>query len=493
MSRSRLLVAMPALALLASPLLTLTSGAASASTPAYREYPSPIGADVSVGLPVPPEVGALPFVPDQQHGLADRAGEPSIGIDPRTGAVMFQAKQQTVRVTGFDAKGAGTSVWQDATQPVEGLQTSDPMIYTDPDTGRTFVNQLEVQGCSLQAFTDDDGKSWTQSALGCGPGIAFDHQSIVTGKKTEGSLRPDPINYPNYVYYCTNDIAAADCATSIDGGLTFLPATPVYTSEDSDCSELFGHLKTDPKGTLYLPPDGCGKTQGVFVSEDNAMTWRYSPIPKSTPSSDAGHPSIAAAKDGTVYFAYGSNDGNQSGRIHVDVSTDKGKSWGKDVALGADLGIHVARFPVVVAGDGDRAVVGFLGSTTEGDGNSLKFGGTWRLYLAHTYDRGKTWKTYNATPKSPIQVGPVCTDGTVACLGTSGGTALPVGVSSPTRNLLDFIDMDLDLSTGRVVVALADGCLKVTGCTTKDRLDKGLIVRQVAGTPLLRTPLKSKA
>jgi hypothetical protein len=483
---SRLLV-LPALAVLASPLLALPSGAASSATPAYREYPSPVGSNVSVGLPVPPEVGALPFVPDQQHGLADRAGEPSIGIDPRTGAVMFQAKQQTVRVTGFDSTGPGSSVWEDATQPVEGLQTSDPMIYTDPDTGRTFVNQLEVQGCSLQAFTDDDGKTYTQSALGCGPGIAFDHQSIVAGKKTEGSLRPDPVAYPNFLYYCTNDVAAADCATSIDGGLTFLPATPVYTSEDSDCSELFGHLKTDPKGTLYLPPDGCGKHQGVFVSEDNAVNWRFSPIPNSTPSSDAGHPSIAAAKDGTVYFAYGSNDGGPSGRIHVDISKDKGKSWGADIPLGADLGIKVARFPVVVAGEGERAVVGFLGSTTEGDANAVKFDGTWRLYLAHTYDRGKTWKTYNATPKSPVQVGPVCTDGTVACLGTSSGTTLPVGVSSPTRNLLDFIDMDIDLNTGRVVVAVADGCLKVRGCTTKDRLDKGLIVRQVGGTPLLRT------
>ena len=52
--------------------------------------------------------------------------------------------------------------------------------------------------------------------------------------------------------------------------------------------------------------------------------------------------------------------------------------------------------------------------------------------------------------------------------------------------------MDLDLRTGRVVVALADGCLKVKGCTTKDRLNKGLIVRQVGGTPLLRKPLTFK-
>ncbi len=472
-TRTRLLV-LPALALLAAPLLTMPSHAATSSAaPTFREYPSPVGANVSVGLPVPNDVGGLPFVPDQQMGLADRAGEPTIGINPKTGAVLFQAKQQTVKVTGFDSKGPGTSIWQDITQPVEGLQTSDPFIYTDTTTGRTFVNQLELQGCSLQAFTDDDGKTYTQSVLGCGPGIAFDHQSIVTGKRTEGSPRPAPIGYPNFLYYCTNDIVDAACATSIDGGLTFLPAIPVYTDATSSCSDLFGHIKTAPDGTLYLPPDGCGKKQGIYVSEDNALTWRFSPIPTSTDTGDAGHPSITVGGDGTVYFAYGSNDGGPSGRTHVVVSTDKGKTWSEDVALGADQGVKISRFPLVQAGDGDRAAVAYLGSPTEGDGNADKYNGTWRLYLSYTYDRGKTWKTYDATPASPIQVGKVCTDGTVSCLGGS-------------RNLLDFNDMDLDLSTGRVVVALSDGCLKVAGCTTLDRLDKGLIVRQVGGQSLLK-------
>ncbi|MDT7573628.1 MAG: hypothetical protein QOE05_3802 [Actinomycetota bacterium] len=472
MPRVRLL-ALPALLLLATPLLAPSSGAA-VPAPTYREYPSPIGADVTVGLPIPPELGSQPFVPDEQHGLADRAGEPTIGINPKTGNVMFFAKQQTLRVNGFDSKGPGSSVWADATDRVEGIQTSDPILHTDTDTGRTFINQLLVTGCSLQAFTDDDGKTYTRSAQGCGPGIAFDHQTLVTGKRTEGSAMPPTIGYPNYLYYCTNDVAQAACATSIDGGLTFLPAIPVYTIADSDCSGIFGHIKTSPKdGTLYLMPDGCGKTQGVWRSDDNAVTWTFHPIPGSTVGA-GGHPSISVGRDGTLYAAWSSALSTSSeGPLQVAVSTTRGDTWSKPVALGTDKGVLYTSFPLVAAGDGDRAAAAYLGATEEGNPrNEAQYKGVWRLYVSTTYDRGRTWQTVVATPKSPIQVGSICTGG-LSC-GTD-------------RNLLDFNDMDIDLRTGYPVIGLADGCLKVTGCTKLDRLDKGLIVRQVSGQSLLRS------
>ncbi|MDP9182676.1 MAG: hypothetical protein M3P04_07880 [Actinomycetota bacterium] len=40
---------------------------------------------------------------------------------------------------------------------------------------------------------------------------------------------------------------------------------------------------------------------------------------------------------------------------------------------------------------------------------------------------------------------------------------------------------------GRVVIAFADGCLKTTGCSTKDRLKKGAIIKQLSGKSLFRT------
>jgi hypothetical protein len=135
------------------------------------------------------------------------------------------------------------------------------------------------------------------------------------------------------------------------------------------------------------------------------------------------------------------------------------------------VGVRVSRFPLAVAGDGDRAAVAFLGSTSDEEPGSKKlFKGTWHLYVAFTYDRGRTWKTYDATPASPVQVGSICSNG----LGCDGD-----------RNLLDFNDIVLD-GKGRVVIAFADGCLKSKGCTTKDRLQKGAIARQEGGLPLYR-------
>jgi hypothetical protein len=317
--------------------------------------------------------------------------------------------------------------------------------------------------------------------MGCGPGIAFDHQTVGTGRAVKGGTL-NPVGYPNLVYYCTNDILFTDCAVSIDGGESFLPATPV--DRDARCGTITGHVKTAADGTVYLMPSGCGSRQGVYVSTDNTLSWTLRMIPKST-QGNAGDGSVAVAKDGTVYAAYPSGDAGpktkdafdqNGGRVHVVVSRDKGAHWVSDVALGRDLGIVQTRFPVAVAGDGSRAAVAYLGTKTGGNSNALSFKGTWRLYISETFDRGRSWKTYDATPGSSVQVGPVCTLGTVDCLD-------PKTQTSPSRNLLDFIDMVVD-KRGYPVVAIADGCLKVTGCTTKDRGEKGAIVRQLSGRSL---------
>ena len=416
---------------------------------------------------------------------AAASGEPSIGLNAKTGALLFMSNKNTYRVTGFDPKKDEVATWTDVTDPVIGAQTSDPILYTDPVTNRAFANQLELQGGSLQAYTDDDGAHWTHSTMGGGIGIAFDHQTIVAGKNTgKNPLIPTTIGYPNVVYYCTNDLYAADCAPSIDGGLNFLVATPAYVGDlaGGPCSAIFGHIKTDPNdGTLYLPPEQCGDGQRLYVSEDNAKTWRSSTIPDSAVG-DGGHPSVAVGNDGTLYLSWTSDDVHtgtdySTGRVHVAVSTDHGKTWVRQATLGSDLGIASTRFPVAVAGDGDRAAVAYIGTTTTGDPGALgdtlthagAFAGQWHLYVSYTFDRGKRWVTYDATPTDAVQVGPVCTAGTTC---TSG------------RNLLDFNDLILD-GDGRVVVAMSDGCTKDT-CDYVKELALATIVRQVNGPRLRR-------
>lgn len=464
----RRLLAVPLLAAaLVAPALLASSGATAVdSAPlAFRQYHAPDSPADARGKPTG----------------GDSAGEPSLGVDPKTGEVLFQSGKSTLRVTGFGAK-PDSATWTDVTDPVEGAQTSDPILWRDTTTGRTFVNQLELQGGSLQAFTDDNGKNYTRSTMGGGVGLSFDHQSVVTGiPAKDQSTLPKPVGYPNYVYYCTNDLYAADCSVSIDGGLNFGAQLPVYTGElaGGPCAAIFGHLKTDPRdGTVYLPPNGCNGKQMVFTSTDNTLSWTGHLVPGST-DGDAGHPSLDVGRqDGALYYAWGSADGfeKMTGRTDVAVSLDKGKTWTAPIALGKDLGVVTSRFPVVVAGDKGRAAVAFLGAKADGDPNaapdptdaSVKaYDGVWDLYVSITTDGGQSWTTTDATPDDPVQRGPVCTRGTTCLAG---------------RNLLDFNDMVLD-ADGHVAIALADGALGPKDNYTK-ALAKADIVRQVGGPSL---------
>ena len=101
------------------------------------------------------------------------------------------------------------------------------------------------------------------------------------------------------------------------------------------------------------------------------------------------------------------------GHPKVSVSHDHGETWDRRVDVGAQLGIQNTVFPAVVAGDDDRAAFAYLGSTTVGGKyQDQAFHGVWHLYVATTYDGGKTWVTVDATPNDPVQRGSICTGGT---------------------------------------------------------------------------------
>ena len=92
----------------------------------------------------------------------------------------------------------------------------------------------------------------------------------------------------------------------------------------------------------------------------------------------------------------------------------------------------------------DRAAFAFLGTTTPGDDQSSGFNGVWHLYVATTYNAGKSWVTTDITPADPVQRG---------CVWNGGA-------DNPCRNLLDFNDITTD-RIGRVLIGHADGCTTV--------------------------------
>ncbi|MGN6782270.1 MAG: CARDB domain-containing protein [Marmoricola sp.] len=406
---------------------------------------------------------------------ANNAGEPSIGTNWKSGATLYQAYLSTYKVTFDDSTSPAQATWTDVSAnatkgcPQGSLQSLDPILFTDHTTGRTLESQLTGQD-SLTCTTDDDGAIWLPSQGGGIPS-GVDHQTIGGGPYSPNGIGALPTStYPDATYYCSQDIATAFCAVSRDGGTTFGPGVPTYSL--LDCGGLHGHVKVGPDGTAYLPNKGCGSNAAVVTSTDNGASWTVHKVPGTT-TSDAD-PSVGVGSDGTVYFGYVGSDG----RPGVAVSHDDGQTWSAPQHVGTEFGIQNAVFPAVVAGDGDRAALAFIGTPTDGNyQDAATFKGVWHLYVATTYDGGKTWQTSDATPTDPVQRGSICTGGT-----TCGSD----------RNLLDFIDATLD-SHGRVEVAYADGCIKTCVTDASETAGAGpadaqaayaTIARQSSGKPL---------
>ena len=424
---------------------------ATGPTPRYQVFTPPKGILTRTQpTPAPPSPaptdGSQPAIPSAGNGTD--AGEPSIGASWITGRVLYQSGLTTFRLTFDDSCAASPSaLWEDKT-PASSQESLDPIMFTDhgynvqtPDANRTIVSHL-LGTTSLSSFSDNDGDTWTPDEGGSLVS-GYDHQTVGAGPYHEiapGVPFPKaPGSYPHAVYYCSQENAAASCARSDDGGRTYGPAVPIYNA--TQCGNLHGHVKVAPDGTAFVPNNGCGTEQAVVASEDNGVTWQVRHIKDSgTGSSD---PWVAFGRGdkvagGRVYFSYALNDG----KAMVAVSDNHGKegSW-KTFDVGAAAGVNHTAFPVVIAGDDDRAAVAFLGTAAKGSIQDRAFPGVWYVYIAHTYDGGTTWTTVNATPNDPVQ---------------RGGIWLGGG-SPPHRNLLDFIGIDVDRQ-GRVVVGYADGC-----------------------------------
>ena len=406
------------------------------------------------------------FTPSQAQLAAKvgtSAGEPSIGANPNTGAILFQSGLQTLKVT-TDESCASTpmATWSDVSSPLTSKESLDPILFTDTRTGRTQVSQL-TGADSLSAYTDNDGATWVPSQGGGIPS-GIDHQTLGGGPFH--APLPSGLVYSDAVYYCTQADADANCALSLDGGLTFGPAVPIYNL--TQCGGLHGHVKVGPDGTVYVPNDNCSSTggQAVVVSEDNGQTWAV----RGVPTSRQGHsdPSVATDRGGTLYFSYADADEHAV----VAISHDHGKTFSKLVDVGAPFGIQAVEFAEMTAGDPGRAAMMFLGSVTAGNPQAADYPGVWHLYVATTYDGGNTWSTVDVTPNDPVQRGPIW---------NSGGAVV-------YRNLLDFNDLTID-GKGRLVAAFADGCFEAA-CVQGTGSGNGYtaiasVLRQVGGKSLL--------
>ncbi len=393
-------------------------------------------------------------------GLGTDAAEPTLGVNWNTGKVMFIAGLQTLRVSFDDnvCQSPVPATWTDVSAFNTSINTLDPIIFTDPVTGRTIVSQLAGTS-SLSSYTDDDGATWIPNEGGSFTS-GVDHQTVGGGPFAAPLTGGTPL-YPHAVYYCSQDLMTAFCALSADGGLTYGPSVPIFPG--IECGGIHGHIQVGHDGTAYVPARSCNGKQSVSVSLDNGTTWTVRSVPDSTTGD--WDPAAAVGSGGRLYFGWDNGDGH----AYVATSDDKGSNWLNRQDVGRAFNIRNTSFPTMIAGDNDRAAFAFLGTDKEGTDNSAR----WDLYVATTYDGGHTWTTVNATPDHPVQLGTICTEG-------FGVGACAAG----DRNLLDFMDIQLD-KQGRILVGYADGCV-APNCTSpgSSRSKLATIARQTGGRTL---------
>jgi hypothetical protein len=416
--------------------------------------------------------------------LGHDSGEPSIGNNWNTGVMNYQSDLQTLFINFDESCPANgqKATWYNSAAPTSQLIDSDPIGFTDRQTGRVFAAELTLLSPTCKvSFTDSDGldalgqpdyAGWTPSE-GSGIPSSVDHETIGGGPyHAPVPARPSGTVYPNAVYYASQSLVVLNypqASRSDDGGATFGPS--VLTT--AACGGLHGHIKVAPDGTVYIPNNSCGGEGAVLVSENNGLTWNIRTVPGTNSNSAAQDPQVGIDDTGRVYFAMSSATSFGSQAV-VAVSDDHGATWKNVYDVGAAYKLRNVFYPAAVAADGGRAAVAFYGSTIGGDGSANGFNGVWHLYVANTFDGGAHWTTTDATPNDPMQRG---------CIWAHGGADI-------CRNLLDFFDMTVDRE-GRVEVGYVDGCADgncaQAAATAKGNAytARGAIARQSSGRRLI--------
>jgi PKD domain/Dockerin type I domain len=447
------------------------------------------------------------------------------------GVAFFTSGPNEWRANFDDCPSPAINVWDDVSATTtQQFVLSDPigfvdhytsgqlgLVYPPPHTpGRVFtIDLLGGQGDSAGSYSDVDGNSYLPPNGGAGgtggPGQGPDHETLGGGPYNPNSTPPPPpqpspypaTGTPNAIYYCSQNIVGeAQCSRSDAGGVagTFGPGVPIYNP--SVCSGgIHGHVKVAPDGTVYVPNSSCGVTygtvtggDGVAVSTDNGLTWTENNVHTPGHGSDGSQdPSVGVGQNNvgkvgltnTIYLGWVGGNGHP----HVADSHDRGVTWENDTDIGALITDPVtnavlvthAVFPVVVAGDDNRAAFGFLGTgdgiatnppaTCDPYGATLNCANIWHLYIATTYDGGAHWIIVDATPNDPVQQGTICLQGTTC----AGG-----------RNLLDFNDFAVD-AEGRGLVGYADGCVDCNNTFQgQSSANHGTIARQAGGRRLFQ-------
>jgi PKD repeat protein len=422
--------------------------------------------------------------PEFENYVADSqflAVEPTLDVNLNTDRALMIFYTSVLRAEWNDNVSPPAITWTDVTDPAMIPYTADPILSGDQFkmpggkyASRMFVAQLAAADSHMY-WTDDDGASWKRG-IGGGQPHGADNESLAAGPYPAG-YKPIGGTFGHALYYCSHATVQAFCSRSDTGGLSWNPSKPIFPAT-AECSN-HGHVKVGIDGTAYVPMNNsCEGAEGVSVSVDAGNTWTWIKVPSTVQG--RWDSSIAIANDGkTLYYAYGETGTDRpmilKGTLDKSIPNAPKINWQLPaIDVGVPANIRNMVFSTLIAGDPDRAAFAFHGTSTPGDSNDFAAmaSAVWHLYVATTFDGGKTWNLRDVTPNDPTQKGAIC-HGTVC----DADTTRP-----PDRNLSDFMDMVAD-SKGRLLIGYADGC---TGdCAlpggAANYTEVGVIARQTKG------------
>ena len=419
-------------------------------------------------------------------GPQNGGGEPSVAIAPH----------HTIYVS---APGDAMEFWRSTDSGRTWAQGASP----EAPSGDTSVNVDQsgaVYESNLNVITGDQntlqvdlfksfdrGATWPQKGSSATvDSNASGQPALVDRQWTDAWIPPGHSSQTATVCMTYHDFGPSQMwvSCSFDGGRHFEVPVDAITSPlaqaDSYCNTIPGGVKIVPSGPhagrIYIawlaadpanPLTGCNLTQlAAFhsiwsaYSDDGGQTWTDQLVYDAGPLHDGSEifADLTLDNQGNPYVAFVMNIASEYD-IWVAVSFDGGITWngksdgtGMPYQVNADKGTHF--FAAIAAGDPGEVDVAYLdtptliGSTAYGKPNEPAgdANADWNVFVGQSTNLlggSPTFRNTKLTP-APMHHGDICTLG-IFCAAVPG----------TNRNLLDFIDVQVD-SSGFFHVAYTD-------------------------------------
>lgn len=456
---------------------------------AYRSGGALVSTTAGTPLPVPC-MGRIGFL----------GTEPTIGVSMKTGHVFYYPALAPQSAFAAARSDDGGVTWTRVAPNLNGQGThpvsQDPYFYLDPTTNRIFADDLsEGAKCSTLSFSDDEGKTWTNTVAGC---TQFDHTSIFAGKPVTSK----PAGYPNVVYHCAYQAGftslagfGASCEKSTDGGFAWAPTgAPITAPTMGDgnngvplCNAALGHGATGPDGTVYVPHGFCGAPT-LAISRDEGTSWtnvKVSDLGMPFDGDNHGHDgAVGVDPAGNVYFGWTARDRMP----HLTISRDGGKTWSPAISLAAPGITEIGNFEMAVGGVGKIAFV-YMGSTNSkgapfAESSCTKDPPSCLVGTGPDYSN-VSWDGYMGMSVDALSPAPAFFTATInphrdpLIRGQCGG-------AGRCQEEYDFLDIRIG-PDGTPWAALVDGCVNSCASDPKgvDNAGEGVVGHLVGGPSLL--------